>query len=272
MEFLESLENAAHLTVGVVNRSHRFFDGFESILDELDGLSLVPIFHEILDGIDRLLDTAGIAGCASVVDEPAHVYCFVYGLAVSGETDPSGRSPCSLREQTLAQSIVVHGVFHQYVDECVLALFLEMCPNIICREGGLRALPSLGVGDFPPLEPRQADRHAVLAERSVSAYRAGARILQPAAFRPELHSIHLRPPHFRGDRSFVLHQGPHVPVRTVVLAALEGRDARHPPQDAPAQKLVPSNLTHMTLTPRLDFYLDLGDLKSHRLLGVLRPA
>lgn len=38
MEILEPFENAAHVTVRVVDRSHGLLDGFESMLRKLDDL------------------------------------------------------------------------------------------------------------------------------------------------------------------------------------------------------------------------------------------
>jgi hypothetical protein len=74
---------------------------------------------------------------------------------------------------------------------------------------------------FPPLDPGQAGRHAVLAEDPIHPKGTGARVSQFITGSLKLHAILVSPDYPGRDDPVVLGEDAHQPIQMVFLATLE---------------------------------------------------
>ena len=81
VQLLESFEDPAEVTVGVVGRADGVFDSREGVLCELDDFSGVAILEQLGDRVDDLVDAARVFVHRAIVDEFARIDGVIDGLA-----------------------------------------------------------------------------------------------------------------------------------------------------------------------------------------------
>src|SRR4030066_305810 len=109
---------------------------------------------------------------------------------------------------------------------------------LVHRGGGLSRLPGRRLSFLSLFEPRQADGHAMLAERSIGPHGAGAREFDVPLLDPQLHAVLPRTQTPGRENPCVARESADLPFGEVVLAALERPRSRHPAQGAPVQRLL----------------------------------
>lgn len=87
MKLLEAFEDAAHVTIRIVDRSHGLFHRGQCVLGQLDDFGGMAFLQKFLDRIDPFPDALRVAVHLAVPHELARIDRVVDGLAVGGEVE-----------------------------------------------------------------------------------------------------------------------------------------------------------------------------------------